>query len=97
MSFAKIVMFLLAYAISFVTLYFIIKKSNLGEWIYKKNMRKIIGLIISFMIYMSGCTIIDNFNIVGNYYYILKGMLFSVVVIVSFIIPKGPENKKKNL
>jgi len=97
MSFTKGMMFLLAYVISFVTLYSIIKKSNLGNWIYKKNMRKIIALIISFMIYMSGCTIIDNFNIVGNYYYILKGMLLSVVVIVCFIIPKGPENKKKNL
>jgi biotin transporter BioY len=70
-------------------LYFILLKLNLGGWISKKNKRKIVALLISFIVCMLGNIVMDKLRINGIHYYIVMGLLFSLLIsIIPFISPK---------
>ncbi|MBU3144129.1 hypothetical protein [Clostridium sp. CF012] len=72
--------FLLSYSISYAIFHFISSKLNVKKWFKQNYMRKIIAVVISFIIYIVGTMLSERFNIVGNYNTILKGILYSIVV-----------------
>lgn len=80
MSLVTAMIFLLSYIISYAILLFISSKLNVKKWFSQNNMRKIIAVIISIVIYTVGNMLMEKFNIVGNYHTILKGILLSTVI-----------------
>lgn len=67
-------------------LYFIMLKLNFEEDGSKKNKRKIIALLISFIVCILGNIVMDKLRINGIHYYIVKGLLFSLLIsIIPFI------------
>ena len=85
--------FLLSLLISFSVFLFISLKLNIKKWVDQNNMRKIIAVILTLVIYTVGNMLIEKFNVVGNYNTIIRGILASTVVTTIFVT-NGIQNYK---
>ncbi|WP_297423056.1 hypothetical protein [Clostridium sp.] len=97
MFLGKIIIFLISYVISFSILILISSKLRLKKWFGQNYIRKIIVVIMSIIIYVSGNGLMDKFNIIGDYHTIIKGFLLAIIAITaSVIIPNVSKNKTRD-
>lgn len=83
----KLFIYLIGYTPSFFLFYFLFRKININE-IFRNNMLlKIITLLFSFSFYMIGMSIVEQFNLITNYYSLFSG-LFSApsIALISFLL-----------
>ncbi|GFP76249.1 hypothetical protein [Clostridium fungisolvens] len=94
---STVIIFSFSYIISCCILVFLGSKLNWKKWFSKNNTRKVIAFIISFVIYMVGCIIIDRVNITGNFNTVLRGILLSTIIIpITFGMSNVSKDKKVN-
>ena len=78
--------FLLSFLSSFFVFLFINSKLNVEKWFNQNNMRKIIAVLMTLVIYTVGIMLLKKFNVVGNYNAILRGILVSTVVTTVVVV-----------
>ena len=76
-----------ALAVSSIVFLFLFKKAGI-EKLLNNNKRKIIAILITFIIYLVGLSITDNFSTTKEYRDLFSGLLMGPTIgLVSFIAP----------